>query len=614
MKLLLLALMGLLSICQLHGQVVNGRAIAESGEAAGRVHVSFRNKANTVLTNDDGSFSIRATKLPDTLEFRGIGLEPYDVVVTEKTLKDPNFEVVLLNKREALQEVVVTAYGTKRKKSITGSIAKVTPSITTSSALSGKVSGVIIRGSSSIARDEEVKMFEDGIQDKKLFGIAGSKGSKDSIIYKSRLLTAGEVNDFSKWKMWEDFAEDDFKTWSSTWEMTTLKRYAVQVMNKDNRAAVNKKVELVNRISNQIIWSAITDNTGKAELWADGSTIGDENIFIRCEDQLIYNPSMFANGVNRIKLVEGCNVSNKVDIAFVVDATGSMGDEIEFLKMELEDLIRSTFNDYAHMELRVASVFYRDWLDEYLTRKIDFQSDLLKLLNFVKLQQAGGGGDEPEAVHTAMNTALDSLQWSADARTRLLFLILDAPPHEDKKAEIAEQIRKAAAKGIRIIPIVCSGAGKSTEYLMRTMALATNGTYVFLTDDSGIGLKHTKPTTDAYKVELLNGLLQRLIKQMISVNNCNETKPLEPFVVHSNIEKVKIYPNPTRGNLVIESKKTLKQVFITDFAGKILMNLSMNPKQNQWKADITQYPAGTYMVKYVTTGNEWGAEKILLMH
>ncbi|HEY0731427.1 MAG TPA: T9SS type A sorting domain-containing protein, partial [Chitinophagaceae bacterium] len=94
----------------------------------------------------------------------------------------------------------------------------------------------------------------------------------------------------------------------------------------------------------------------------------------------------------------------------------------------------------------------------------------------------------------------------------------------------------------------------------------------------------------------------------------NENKPVEPFIVHNNIEKVKIYPNPTRGNLVIESRKPLKQVFITDFAGKILMNLAMNPKQNQWKADITQYPAGTYMVKYVTTGNEWGAEKILLMH
>ena len=173
MKLLLLGLMGLLSICQLHGQVLNGRVIAESGTAAGRVNVSFRNKANTVLTNEDGSFSIRATKLPDTLEFRGVGLEPYDVVVTEKTLKDPNFEVVLLNKREALQEVVVVAHSTQRKKSIMGSSAKLTPSVTTSSALSGKVSGVVIRGSSSIAGDKKVKLFEDGIQDKKLFGTAG---------------------------------------------------------------------------------------------------------------------------------------------------------------------------------------------------------------------------------------------------------------------------------------------------------------------------------------------------------------------------------------------------------------------------------------------------------
>ena len=74
MKLLLLGLMGLLSICEIQGQVVNGRVIAESGNAAGRVNVSFRNKANTVFTNADGSFSIRATKLPDTLEFRSVRL------------------------------------------------------------------------------------------------------------------------------------------------------------------------------------------------------------------------------------------------------------------------------------------------------------------------------------------------------------------------------------------------------------------------------------------------------------------------------------------------------------------------------------------------------------
>ncbi len=48
---------------------------------------------------------------------------------------------------------------------------------------------------------------------------------------------------------------------------------------------------------------------------------------------------------------------------------------------------------------------------------------------------------------------------------------------------------------------------------MRSIALATNGTYVFLTDHSKIGNTHAKPVTDEYDVELLNNLIKRLIFQ-----------------------------------------------------------------------------------------------------
>ena len=613
MKLLYLVLLTLVGINELDAQVINGRVIAESGMAAGRVNVAFRNAANRVITNNDGTFSIKATRLPDTLDFSAEGMEPYNVVVTEKTLKDPNFEIVLLNKRAMLNEVVVTAVGSKSvKKELGYSTTKIRGS-RTETGLAGSVPGVTISSGSTAAFSKAAANTARTLNDKKLYTAEQAKETKDSLVYRSGVLTAGEVNDFNKWKMWEDFSENDFKVHSNSWKIKTTKRYSVQVVNNDKRPAINKKVELINQVSNEVIWTAVTDNTGKAELWADGMAGNENDLVIRCQDQYIKSPAEFSNGVNQVKLNEACNVSNKVDIAFVVDATGSMGDEIEFLKLELEDVIRKTFDDYKHLELNVASVFYRDWMDAYLTKKIDFQTDLLKVLNFVKLQQADGGGNEPEAVYDALKVALDSLSWSSDARARIMFLVLDAPPHEHTKEQIALQIKQAAAMGIRIIPIVCSGAGKSTEYLMRTMALATNGTYSFLTDDSGVGLEHTKPTTDAFKVEFLNGLLQRLIKQMITIPACNENKPVEPLIVHNNIEKIKIYPNPTRGNLVIESDKNIRQIFVTDFTGKILMNLAVNAKQKLWKADISRFPSGTYLVKYVTDKNEWGAEKVLLL-
>ena len=47
--------------------------------------------------------------------------------------------------------------------------------------------------------------------------------------------------------------------------------------------------------------------------------------------------------------------------------------------------------------------------------------------------------------------------------------------------------------------------------MLRFFASVTGGTYVFLTDDSGVGGSHLKASVGEYKVELLNNLLIRLI-------------------------------------------------------------------------------------------------------
>ncbi len=292
-----------------------------------------------------------------------------------------------------------------------------------------------------------------------------------------------------------------------------------------------------------------------------------------------------------------------------------MGDEIEYLKLELEDVLTKTFSQYNNLELRASSVFYKDEGDDYVTKYVNFNSDLLKVLNFIKLQKAGGGGDMPEALDAALETAIDSLSWSSNARTKIMFIILDAPSHNGSQDKIYSLMYKAAAKGIRIVPIVCSGADKSTEFLMRSVALATNGTYLFLTNDSGKGNKHIEPTTDAYSVELLNNLLPRIIQQMVYTNTCTDQQKSEPIVkTHKNVLNIKVSPNPTKGQVNITTTKPLKELFIADFTGKILMRIPVNAKQYNWVVNIANFPAGTYIVKYVTTENGWGAEKIVLIH
>src|SRR5690606_6692027 len=113
------------------------------------------------------------------------------------------------------------------------------------------------------------------------------------------------------------------------------------------------------------------------------------------------------------------------------------------------------------------------------------------------------GGDTPEAVEVALDSAINHLSWSAEARARVIFLVLDAGPHitPDVRQRMKVLARQAAAKGIRIVPVAASGTDKATEYLRRSLALSTNGTYTHLSDHSGVGRAHMATTTDHFEVE-----------------------------------------------------------------------------------------------------------------
>ena len=598
-----------------YSQELKGRVLNEKGVPAIYISVSFKSKATKVLTDADGRFKINAAKLPDSLEFSAAGFETYKVLITEKNVKDPNFEVVLLNKRRKLNPAPETARISNGTEP-----SKVLPAENKNVFQSDKVvdDAVKIRGSSL---SKSIQADEFMLNDKKFYISDTTLPSREGVLLKSRILTAGEVNDFNKWKMWEDLTENEFKMYGSKWGIAPRQRYSVQIKNKNNDVVEGMPVYLVNTANNDTVWKAYTDNTGKAELWANffDSTESTARYTIVGNNKILSNSAAgFANGINTIQVEQPCNISDKVDIAFMVDATGSMGDEIEFLKLELEDVLSNTFTRYNNLELRAAAVFFRDRGDEYITRYIDFQTDLLKLLNFTKLQVAAGGGDEPEAVDSALSVALNRLSWRKDARTRLLFFVTDAPPHDYAKASVRQLIEKAASMGVRIVPLACSGTSKSYEFLLRSMALATNGTYAFLTDHSGVGNSHIEPTTDKYSVELLNSLLQRIIDQSVYVSECKITNNIvlkEP-ITHQpqNIANIKVFPNPTQGMLNVEYKKEIKELFVADFTGKLLKRIDKeNKKQNQ-QVDFSMYPSGVYFIKYITADNKWGAAKVVLQH
>jgi len=208
----------------------------------------------------------------------------------------------------------------------------------------------------------------------------------------------------------------------------------------------------------------------------------------------------------------------KADILFIVDATGSMSDEIEFLKEDLMDILSRSQTAQLPVSIRTGALFYRDKGDDYLTRESAFTSDYSTTINFIKKQRAEGGGDFPEAVHTALEKSLQAFDWNTSARARIAFLLLDAPPHQDEQG-VVESVQKSidtyARMGIKLIPVASSGIDKATEFLLRMMAIATDGTYVFITGDSGVGGEHLIASVGEYQVEKLNDLMVRLIQKYL---------------------------------------------------------------------------------------------------
>jgi len=422
-------------------------------------------------------------------------------------------------------------------------------------------------------------------------------------------LTAGEVNDFSKWDYWQDIAVPILDQYKKTWKFFPDRRVSVQLVNSDNNPIIGKRLKLIDD-KKEIIWESVTDNRGNAELWISSLINQKENsqqysIIDEDGDILSNNPKEFRNGQNLIKINENCTRKRTLDLVFVVDATGSMGDEINYLKSELLDVLKKVESNLKNTNVRYGSVFYRDKGDEYVTRKFDFSNDAENLINFIKKQNAKGGGDTPEAVVEALETSIDELAWSKENSSKIMFLLLDAPPHlsDENIEKLNQKIKLASKKGITIIPIAASDTDKQTEYLMRTFALLTNGTYTFLTNDSGIGNNHIKPTASEYEVEKLNDLLLRLILQRSTVPDCKDgvvkeyiNKKLEVESLNKKDFATKIYPNPTKGQFKIDTKRDVEEFVLFDYTGKILMK-----KNNLTKGfntfDISAYPQSVYLLR-----------------
>ncbi len=132
------------------------------------------------------------------------------------------------------------------------------------------------------------------------------------------------------------------------------------------------------------------------------------------------------------KIIQAINESTEgydgddLDLIFVIDSTGSMSDDIDYVKQELKSILRTITDKFQFANLGM--VLYKDRGDEFVTKTYPFTQDL----NLFKMQidsvKPQGGGDKPEAIVDALKTSITEFDWTAGKR--VIILMGDAPPHQ----------------------------------------------------------------------------------------------------------------------------------------------------------------------------------------
>ena len=218
--------------------------------------------------------------------------------------------------------------------------------------------------------------------------------------------------------------------------------------------------------------------------------------------------------------------SCSVDVAFLIDTTGSMGEEIDRIKETVSSIATRISLDDARPHLRLALVDYRDIGDEYVTHSVNFTHEVEAFQRAINRLQAGGGGDMPESMNKALFEAMRRLDWRKERATRLVFIIADAPAHyyENEAYTYDQAMLDAMVMGVTFYPIASGGSDPMAEFQFRQLAQFTLGNFTFITEGNGSpegsGGSDYHVSPEDFIVQNLDDLIVRLAQHEIS-NACS---------------------------------------------------------------------------------------------
>ncbi|GAB4181285.1 MAG: hypothetical protein Kow00108_17950 [Calditrichia bacterium] len=296
-------------------------------------------------------------------------------------------------------------------------------------------------------------------------------------------LKAGYADDNQQFNYYVHFLEK-FKS-TPHFEFPVSKRFRIQVMDKNHHPVNNATVKIYSE--EKEIDQLKTYADGSLFVYPDEYNLEKSELRLRIEtDFSKKDVNIDLNGPRKITInldkSRQIYQSIPLDLMFVLDVTGSMGEEIQRLKNTIEIINQNLLLMTPKPDIRFGLVLYRDRGDEFVTRTIPFSSDLQFFQQALATAEASGGGDGPEDLQSAMQAAVTQLDWREDA-IRLGYIITDAPPHLDYNQQFTylDACKTARQNGIKFFSVGTGGLNIDGEIVLRQIAQLTYGKYIFLT-------------------------------------------------------------------------------------------------------------------------------------
>jgi Mg-chelatase subunit ChlD len=349
-------------------------------------------------------------------------------------------------------------------------------------------------------------------------------------------LKAGNIDDNDAFPAYLNYLEDNART-RNVLSVDISERYLLRVIDQNQVGVYDAKVRIYDQ--QQLLFEGLTYAGGWMIFHPRALDVSDNAQAFRIvaeydnssgEATLTRGASDEATEIILNSSVAPATIA--LDVLFLLDATGSMDDEISRVQDTITSIAERVQSLQSRPELRFGLVAYRDHGDEYVTRSSAFTHDLPDFRKALLQVRAAGGGDTPEALNEGLESAINDMDWSERA-VRLTFLIADAPPHIEgtNAQQYPKSLLQAQTKGIKIYSIAASNTNQAAEYVMRQIAQQTMASFIFLTYQEGMSEGRSGESTElaagdapqGYSVERLDDLIVNIIEE--ELQNAAVPKP-----------------------------------------------------------------------------------------